>query len=528
MAGRHAAASVEDEPADPEAGQAVAVLSDQPAGRAEYWLAGSIVAISAVIFAGLAPFAKAQLPPSPAFIPIYQSALIVNDVITVAFLLGQRQAARNNALALLAGGYLFTALMATAHALSFPGLFSPTGLLGAGPQTTAWLYMFWHSGFPLFVMAYAGYGAIARTGRRGNTATISLGLVAVLAGGFVLLATRGTALLPAMMHGSTSTTANHIVVFSIWTINFLAFAILLLRWPYRVLDLWLIVTMCAWLFDIALSAGFNAGRFDLGFYAGRVYGLFAASFILIVLLIQNGRLYLQLIALRESDRQKTDELRRLSTVDPLTGIANRRAFEEALGLEWRRMMRHGTGLSLLMIDVDYFKRFNDRYGHPAGDECLRQVAKILAQRARRAGELAARYGGEEFAVLLPHTTLDAACKLADLLCAAVREAHIPHLGSEVASFVTISIGAACIAQVPEPGAGLSRDGGARPAAATVLIETADQALYAAKVAGRNRAVAAGDMAIGTTATGKEALQPKVVEVVDRRVASAHRARNGGV
>src|SRR6202021_2936766 len=86
---------------------------------------------------------------------IYQSALLVNDLITAVFLLGQRQLSRSHGLSLLAGGYLFTALMSTVHALSFPGVFTPSGLLGAGPQTTAWLYMFWHGGFPLFVIGYA-------------------------------------------------------------------------------------------------------------------------------------------------------------------------------------------------------------------------------------------------------------------------------------------------------------------------------------------------------------------------------------
>ncbi len=206
------------------------------------------------------------------------------------------------------------------------------------------------------------------------------------------------------------------VVSCVWMLNLLALVVLSRRKPYSLLDLWLIVVMCAWLFDIALSAGLNAGRYDLGFYAGRIYGLLAASLVLIVLLLQNGKLYVQLIKLRDSDREKSEELRRLSTTDPLTGIANRRAFEDALDQEWRRMMRHQTALSLLLIDVDYFKRFNDTYGHVAGDQCLRTVAQALARRARRAGEVVARYGGEEFAVLLPHIDIETARRLAELIC----------------------------------------------------------------------------------------------------------------
>ena len=158
------------------------------------------------------------------------------------------------------------------------------------------------------------------------------------------------------------------------------------------------------------------------------------------------------------------------------------------------MMRHGTTLSLLMVDVDCFKRFNDAYGHVAGDRCLRAVAQVLAGKARRAGELAARYGGEEFAVLLPHVDIAEAKKLGEAICASVRDCNIPHAHSDAAPYVTISVGAASIADLPELAATLSRDGtlpSATMPGATVLVETADHALYRAKKAGRNRVVAAG-------------------------------------
>ena len=101
------------------------------------------------------PFAKVPLPPVVAFIPIYQTAQVINDLITAVLLFGQYGILRTRGLLVLGGGYLFTAFIAIAHTLSFPGLFAPTGLLGAGPQSTAWLYMFWHAGFPLLVIAYA-------------------------------------------------------------------------------------------------------------------------------------------------------------------------------------------------------------------------------------------------------------------------------------------------------------------------------------------------------------------------------------
>ncbi|HTZ01455.1 MAG TPA: GGDEF domain-containing protein [Xanthobacteraceae bacterium] len=470
-------------------------LSNLPAGPAERRLAFAAILVSTAVFLLLAPFARRQLPPLPAFIPIYQSALVINDLITVVFLFGQRQISQGHGLSVLAGGYLFTALMCIAHALTFPGLFASAGLLGAGPQTTAWLYMFWHGGFPLFVIGYVARQSSGRPWQARRTAVPAvLALVIGAAFGCVMLATRLQEVLPPIMQGNRHTPAMDIVVWSVWLLSLLALLALTRRQPFSVLDLWLAVTMCAWLFDIALSAGLDAGRYDLGFYAGRIYGLLAAFFIHIVWLTKNGRLYVALVRLRASDQAKAEELRRLTALDALTGIANRRAFEEALDQEWRRMMRHRTALSLLMIDVDFFKRFNDGYGHVAGDQCLRAVARVLAKRARRAGEIAARYGGEEFAVLLPHTDIAAARQLGELMCRAVRDEAIPHQGSGVAPFVTISIGVACIADVPASAGAQARDAPSHETAAVssavLLVETADRALYEAKLAGRNRVIAA--------------------------------------
>jgi diguanylate cyclase (GGDEF)-like protein len=481
--------------ADAGSGEGGVLLSDVPAGRAERRLAGAFVIASIGIFLVLVPFAKLPLAPLPAFIPIYQSALIITDLVTAVLLLGQSQFARTKALTLLACGYLFSALMSAAHALTFPGMFSPTGLLDAGPQTTAWLYVFWHGGFPVFIIGYACCGARQRPLPQTIWSLLAAaGLVLAATGGFILLATLGGDILPTVMRGNQYAPAASVVLSGVWLLNLLAALLLSRRKPYSVLDLWLMVAMCAWLFDIALSAMFNAGRFDLGFYAGRIYGLLAASLVLIVLLARNSGLYLQLIKLHQSERAKAVELQRLSSVDALTGIANRRAFDEVLSQEWRRMLRHGSALSLLLIDVDFFKRFNDAYGHVAGDECLRKVAQAIAGRARRAGELAARYGGEEFAVLLPHVDIAEATKLAELICATVRECEIPHQQSAVSPYVTVSIGVACICEFPDAAAVLSREG-VVPAAfapgATVLVETADHALYEAKLAGRDRVAVAG-------------------------------------
>ena len=166
------------------------------------------------------------------------------------------------------------------------------------------------------------------------------------------------------------------------------------------------------------------------------------------------------------------QLEKLATIDPLLGIANRRKFDEVLGKEWLRARRVGKPLALLMIDLDRFKGFNDRYGHPAGDDCLNRVVDAVAEALRRPGDLLARYGGEELVCVLPETDLDGAIAVSESIRAKVYEENIIHEDG-VEGRVTVSIGVA--ATVPD--AILSAED---------LIDAADGSLYAAKDAGRNR------------------------------------------
>jgi diguanylate cyclase (GGDEF)-like protein/PAS domain S-box-containing protein len=170
------------------------------------------------------------------------------------------------------------------------------------------------------------------------------------------------------------------------------------------------------------------------------------------------------------------KLRALSSVDGLTGISNRRTFDEVLEKEWARAQREHQPLSLVMADIDHFKLYNDRYGHPGGDSCLQQVARAIDAGANRASDLAARYGGEEFVVVLPSTNAAGAAVIAEKLRARVAALGLPHEASLVAPFVTISIGVATL--IP------SRKGNAAQ-----LTAAADRALYEAKRSGRNRIVA---------------------------------------
>ncbi|MDI9698141.1 sensor histidine kinase [Burkholderia cenocepacia] len=278
-------------------------MSSLPPGRRERRLALATVLVSAVIFAALAPFAPLPLAPGWAFIPVYQSAIVVNDMVTAGLLLGQYAILREKPLLVLAGGYLFTAFMAGMHMLTFPGLFAPRGLLGAGEQTTAWLYLFWHGGFPLSVAAYALLRAASRgrpapAPQRRAAIPVVLCIAAAIGAtvALALLATAGHDLLPRIMSGNrmTATMTNAITV--VWGLNLVA---LMLMWRQRrrhsVLDLWVMTVLVAWLFDIALSSMLNHGRFDLGFYAGRAYGLVASGVVLFAMLFENGRLHAQTV-----------------------------------------------------------------------------------------------------------------------------------------------------------------------------------------------------------------------------------------
>lgn len=181
----------------------------------------------------------------------------------------------------------------------------------------------------------------------------------------------------------------------------------------------------------------------------------------------------QLTRLKTELEKAVHHLEELAAIDELTGIPNRRSFDAAIAREWSRARREQSCIALLMIDVDYFKNYNDLYHHQRGDEALKSVAKILNQYAQRPGDMAARYGGEEFALILVNSSEDHVQKLAEKLRRHVRELQIEHEGSESGGYLTISIGTA-ISNAPADDDYSS------------LISAADNALYEAKRAGRNQ------------------------------------------
>jgi len=172
-------------------------------------------------------------------------------------------------------------------------------------------------------------------------------------------------------------------------------------------------------------------------------------------------------------KKKSDMLEWLTCTDGLTNIANRRRFDEFFKQEWHRGRRSGSCLSLIFTDIDYFKRYNDHYGHPAGDDCLITVAKILDQSLVRSTDFVARYGGEEFVAVLPETSMESALTIAEQIRHNVAQANIPHLHSDVADHLTLSLGVASTVPVDD-------------VVPDDLLKAADTALYQAKEAGRNQ------------------------------------------
>jgi hypothetical protein len=285
-------------------GEQPVLLSTAPASAADWRLALPVALLSLLVFIICIPFARHQLPYVWAFIPTYQTALAITDLMTAGLLLAQFNITRSRALLVLGCGYLFTGFTVIPHTLSYPGLFAEFGLLPAsGSNTTAWLYMFWHAGFPLAVIAYAWLKDrdTPSPAASGSCWPEILGGVAValLATGAVTwLATAGSAWLPPLVEKGVYTVEMTYSSKVLLVLSLAALAALAWRRPYSLLDVWLMVVLCAWLCDVALSAALNGQRFDFGFYAGRVFGFFAAAYVLLMMQVETGKMYARLARLR--------------------------------------------------------------------------------------------------------------------------------------------------------------------------------------------------------------------------------------
>ena len=375
----------------------------------------------------------------------------------------------------MASGYLFNAVIIVTHLLTFPSAFSETGLLGANDQTTAWLYVFWHGGFPIFVLGYAllteGDNASAYLRKHPGRAILfsSIGVVSIVAA-LTLLATAGQGMLPTIIQGG-----NYALMIStgvspaILAMSAVALLALLRRQERTVLDVWLMVVMSIWLLDVTLSAVVSSSRYDLGWYVGRSYGFIAACCLLITLLFEMNRLYDRLNAALANARSLELDLTFRAENDSLTGLPNRALFYDRLTMAMTRCRRSKNLMALLYVDIDNFKKINDSLGHAAGDELLRWFGKRLSQSVR-AADTVARLGGDEFTVILENLpSREVAQQVVDKLMAALRR---PSGSGQSDVEPSASVGIAYFTDGDMKG--------------DELVKQADAALYRAKETGRNR------------------------------------------
>jgi signal transduction histidine kinase len=299
------------------------VLSSLPPSSTEKRLALAVVLVLVTCFFITAgPLSSFQLARIDAFIPAYASALFVNDLVTAVLLFAQFSILRSRALLVLSSGYLFTALILIPWLLTFPGVFAPGGLLGAGLQTTAWLYVLWHAGFSLFVIAYVLLKDADPPKRLPNNAgsAVVLSSIAVIAGisaaTFLIIA--ADPVLPRLLLDPVDLSpgwqyaAGFVVL-----VNVVAVIVLWSR-QRSVLDLWLMVVLCAYMIEIFLISFPVPARYSVGWYAGRVYGALSASLLLIILLYETTRLYGHLLHAVLAQRREREA--RLATGDALAAM----------------------------------------------------------------------------------------------------------------------------------------------------------------------------------------------------------------
>jgi signal transduction histidine kinase len=360
----------------------------------------ALIGISAVVFVACVPYVRVPLQPSPAFVATYNSVSILNDLTTAIILFGQFNILRSRALLLLASGYLYASLISVIQLLAFPGVFAPTGLLGAGSQTALWLCVFWHGGFPLVVIFYALFHGRSREVVKAPRMAVAAAVTAVIGAVLAcwLAATWGAdnaRLLPPLLDGTGFTPWQRVVNLADVILVLGAFVLLSTHPRRSLLNLWLMVVMGYWFCDITLSSYLNGGRYDLGFYAGRIYGALAASVVLAVLVLENARLYRRLaIAAGRLKERATELLRANETLQ--SEIAHRKQAEEGL----RQAQAELARVSRMTAMGELTSSLADEVNHPIGaiminaETCLRWLSNEVpnVERARTTASLIVKDG----------------------------------------------------------------------------------------------------------------------------------------
>lgn len=405
------------------------------------------------------------------FLPMFAMAVFLTENLTAFFLYSQFRSTREPFLAALAGAYGYVATLVAVQLLVFPGVFSATGLFNPGPLSPVWLWLAWHIGFPMLVLLalplYAPDGGrLAPTVRKCCGVGLMIG-GPLLAFAIAVLVIRHGAALPALVGPAPAAVlARRLIGGTLIAVTVLTLLLCLRVTRLRdMLTLWLAIAMLASLADAVLTLA-AVERYCLGWYVSRLLSMLSSTVVLGVLVWEISQLYRRLERAHRSLAER-------SIRDPLTGAFNRGYLIEQFPREFRRALRERGALSLLMIDVDYFKLYNDAHGHQQGDRCLVDIVAAIQSALHRPGDYVARYGGEEFAVVLPQTSEQGALRIAESIRAALAALRIPRAGFGP-PYVTVSTGVATFDPTRER---LNAD---------ELIRRADIALYAAKHAGRDR------------------------------------------
>ncbi len=440
-----------------------------PATRKQALFAGACALAIVLVLTLAAPHAREPWPAIAPFMPMCALTVFTTAVIA-AFLLAARFAAtRLPMLGALGGAYAFTAITVALQLLMFPGVFARTGLFGAGPYSATWMWVFWHGGFPLCVIAAVSIRdrVPVIAGARGRPAAwgwFLIGGPAFIGLALGMLALDARLAPPFHLAADANGLTDNPVGLVLCALNVAAMVVVLAKGRLRsVLDLWIAVALLASLVDAALNT-LSVERFTLGWYVARAFSMLAPGVLVCVLVWEVSTLYRQLSEAHASLLQS-------SSRDALTRVYNRSFFDAQLRHEFERARRTGEPLSLIMIDVDHFKHYNDTFGHLHGDACLGAVANALVATLRRPGDFVARYGGEEFALVLPNTGPHDAGSLAERAREAVAQLGLP----SPTPGGTLTVSAGCATSYLDV-----------PASPGELIAAADVALYAAKRAGRNR------------------------------------------
>ena len=343
----------------------VSTLSPTPAQRR--FALGVVLVLVAAFVVAAGPLSTVPLPRIDAFIPIYATAMFVNDSITAILLFAQFFILRSLALLMISSGYLFTALILIPWVLTFPGLFAPGGLLGAGLQSTAWLYFLWHAGFPLFVIAYALLKNADPSkqhwkGAPSAAILLSAALAAAAVCAATFLVTAGHALLPSLMRDTVSAAGSlhQYVAGCTALVSLVALTVLWIR-RGSLLDLWLMVVLCDYVIEISLLMFPVANRYTLGWYAGRIFGLISASVVLFVLLYEITTLYARLVdAVLAQHREREARL--------MTGDAISASIAHEVNQPLSAMIANAdAGLAWLARAVPDLREAKEAFTHIASD-----------------------------------------------------------------------------------------------------------------------------------------------------------------